>query len=30
MVCSIIGSYEELGVFTHMSVELPLLKGAVV
>jgi len=30
VVSSIIGSYAELGVFTHMSIELLLLEGAVV
>jgi len=29
VVSSITGSYAKLGVFTHMSVEFPLLKGAV-
>jgi len=30
VVSSIAGSYVELGIFTHMSVQLPLLEGAVV
>jgi len=30
VVSGITGSYVELGIFTHMSVELPLLEGAVV
>jgi len=30
VVSSIVGSCVELGIFTHISVELPLLEGAVV
>ena len=30
VVSSITGNYVELGIFTHMSVELPLLEGALV